>query len=58
MADLLGARPQFTEAQALPRWSSTQAGSLPELDPQSVPNAHVISPFPLREDLNEKIALW
>ena len=58
MSDLLGARPQFTEAQALPRWSSTQPDSLPELDPNTLPNAHVMNLFPVREDLNGKIAIW
>ena len=58
MADLLGARPQFTEAKSLPRWSSSEPDILPELDPQTLSNAHVINPFPVREDLNDKIALW
>ena len=58
MGDLLGARPQFTDARSLPRWSSSEPDVLPELDPQTQPNTHVISPFPVREDLNSKIALW
>ena len=58
MADLLGARPEFTDAKSLPRWSSTEHEVLPELDPQTLPNAHVINPFPVRADLNDKIALW
>ena len=58
MADLLGARPEFTDAKSVTRWSSTEHDALPELDPHALPNAHVIDPFPVREDLNDKIALW
>ena len=56
--DLLGARPEFMEAGSLPRWSASQPDTLPELDPLALPNAHVINPFPVRDDLNSKIALW
>lgn len=61
MADLLGARPAFTDANSVARWSSVAPDTtLPrlDLDPQTQPNAHVMSPFPVREDLNSKIAIW
>lgn len=59
MSDLLGARSKFTDAASLPRWSSTvPAEEFPQLDPQSLPSAHVISPFPVRGDLNDKVILW
>lgn len=56
--DLLGARPEFVEAQSLPRWNSTHPSAPLELDQETLPNAHVINPFPVRDDLNSKIALW
>lgn len=56
--DLLGARPSIAEAVGLPRWNTTSPGPLQPMDPESVPNAHVINPFPVRDDLNSKIALW
>ena len=58
MTDPLGTRPQFTEARSVPRWGASRAETLRELDRQALPNAHVISPFPVREDLNDKVALW
>ena len=56
--DPLGARPEIVQAMELVRWNETLRGetTLPQLS--SLPNAHVITPFPIREDLNGKIALW
>ena len=56
--DLLGARPVLAEALSLPRWSETSPEPPQPLDLESLPNAHIINPFPVRDDLNRKIALW
>ncbi|XP_065907079.1 protein GDAP2 homolog [Dysidea avara] len=53
----LGARPQTVEGNSLPRWSKLDVvGS--EVSGRTYPNAHTTTPFPIREDLNEKITLW
>ena len=56
--DPLGARPSTVDATALPRWGSIPLPSPPVPTSGPLPNAHVISPFPIREDLNSKVALW
>lgn len=57
--DPLGAKPNTVNVAEIPRWSSSEAeGPPPNVDDSVLPNAHVISPFPVREDLNNKIALW
>lgn len=55
----LGARPQTVEGNSLPRWSKLEidiAGS--EVSGRTYPHAHSTTPFPIRDDLNEKITLW
>lgn len=55
----LGARPQTVEGNSLPRWSKTEVDvAASEATGKSYPGAHSTTPFPVREDLNEKIALW
>ena len=39
-------------------WSEAEAWNPPLVSDNSLPNAHVTSPFPIREDLNKKVALW
>ena len=57
--DPLGAKPQVVDASDVTRWSETSPeGPPPNVDEESLPNAHVISPFYVREDLNRKVALW
>lgn len=43
---------------SLPRWVSSPLPGPPTPSSGPLPNAHVISPFPVREDLNSKVALW
>lgn len=55
----LGARPQTVEGNSLPRWSKTEVDmAVSEATGRTYPNSHSTTPFPIREDLNEKIALW
>ena len=57
--DPLGARPQVIDVSEIARWGdSSPEGPPPNVDEETLPNAHVISPFSVREDLNMKIALW
>ncbi len=56
--DPLGARPTTVDLGEVTRWGASQADSPIPSDPSALPNAHVISPFPVREDLNQKVALW
>lgn len=57
--DPLGARPTTVDLCELTRWGAAQEQPTAPLDlSDSLPNAHVISPFPIREDLNQKVALW
>lgn len=55
----LGARPQTVEGNSLPRWSKMEIDMVAsEASGRTYPNAHSTTPFPIREDLNTKIALW
>ncbi|XP_064404084.1 protein GDAP2 homolog [Halichondria panicea] len=57
--DPLGARPNIVDADTIARWSSSDPeGPPPNVDDSQLPSSHVISPFPVREDLNTKVALW
>lgn len=57
--DPLGAKPQTMDLKDVVRWGATEPADPPTVDSsRQLPNAHVISPFPVREDLNNKIALW
>ena len=57
--DPLGAKPQVVDASEITRWADTAPeGPPPNVDEELLPNAHVISPFSVREDLNRKVALW
>lgn len=57
--DPLGAKPQVVDASEITRWADTESeGPPPNVDEETLPNAHVISPFSIREDLNRKVALW
>ena len=53
--DPLGASTVIVDALSLPRWSSTPvpcyAAPLPD-------TKRIGSPFPVRQDLNSKVALW
>lgn len=56
----LGARPQTVDGNSLRRWAKTEVdmAATSEASGRTYPNAHSTSPFTVREDLNEKIALW
>ena len=57
--DPLGAKPQVVDISGVTRWGDTAAeGPPPNVEEENLPNAHVISPFSIREDLNNKVALW
>lgn len=57
--DPLGAKPNTVSVSEIPRWSSSEPeGPPPNVDDSVLPNAHVISPFSVREDLNNKVAIW
>ena len=57
--DPLGAKPQVVDAADVTSWDDTQPeGPPPNVADETLPNAHVISPFSVREDLNRKVALW
>ena len=57
--DPLGAKPQVVDISDVTRWGDTAAeGPPPNVEDEALPNAHVISPFSVREDLNNKVALW
>lgn len=55
----LGARPQTVDGNSLPRWSKIEVDmAASEASGRTYPSAHSTPPFPIREDLNEKIVLW
>ncbi len=66
--DPLGARPTILTAEDVPRWSKESIqqklidplSSNPSLyGPEAdLPKAHKTPPFAIRQDLNEKVALW
>lgn len=57
--DPLGARPATVEVGSIARWNTSEPeGPPPNVEDTLLPNAHVISPFTVREDLNAKVALW
>lgn len=57
--DPLGARPVTVDIASIPRWNTFDPeGPPPNVEDSVLPSAHVISPFPVREDLNNKVALW
>ncbi len=60
--DPLGAKPATVSASDLPSWADTESDSEVLKNYASsltnFPNAHSISPFLIREDLNKKVALW
>ena len=57
--DPLGARPATIEVGSIARWNTSEPeGPPPNVEDSLLPNAHVISPFPVREDLNAKVAIW
>ena len=56
--DPLGARPQVVDIGDVLRWGAVQSETPPPISPADKTPTHVISPFPMREDLNDKVALW
>ena len=56
--DPLGARPQVVDIGDVLRWGAVNPETPPPLSPRDREPVHVISPFPVREDLNDKVALW
>ena len=66
--DPLGARPTILTAEDVPRWSKepTQQKLIDPLSSSPTlfgpeadfPKAHKTPPFAIRQDLNEKMALW
>ena len=57
--DPLGARPNIVDVDSIARWNTSDPeGPPPNVDDSQLPSSHVISPFPVREDLNSKVALW
>jgi len=57
--DPLGARPDTVEGSSIARWNTSDPeGPPPNVEDSVLPNAYTISPFPMREDLNGKIAVW
>ena len=63
--DPLGARPDTVDADGIERWGDVE----PESDPltaaantsvigSELPCAHATPPFPVRADLNNKVAYW
>lgn len=56
--DPLGARPQVVDIGDVLRWGAVSPETPPPLSPRDREPVHVISPFPVREDLNDKVALW
>ena len=55
--DPLGAQPSITEAKDLPRWDADQS-SIRLTVADSTASPYSSSPFPVRRDLNRKIAFW
>ena len=58
--DPLGAQPTITEAKDLPRWDADQSTlrSPIQIPADSTASPYSTSPFPVRRDLNQKIAFW
>jgi len=56
--DPLGARPQMVDISEVSRWGTVQPDGLVPSPPADKEPAHVVSPFAVREDLNNKVALW
>ena len=58
--DSLGAQPTITEAKDLPRWDADQSTlrSPIQIPADSTASPYSTSPFPVRRDLNQKIAFW
>jgi len=59
--DPLGAKTATVCAAELATWADTPLdGEVIKsyASVTSLPNAHAVSPFPIREDLNKKVALW
>ena len=56
--DPLGARPQVVDIGDVLRWGAVQPETPSPISPADKTPTHVISPFPMREDLNDKVALW
>lgn len=45
------------DALSLPRWSSTPVPAY-EIESQPSTSLRTETPFPVRQDLNDKVALW
>lgn len=57
--DPLGARPDTVDIASIAAWNTSDPeGPPPNVDDSALPNAHTLSPFPIREDLNKKVAIW
>jgi len=56
--DPLGARPQMVDISEVSRWGTVQPDGPVPSPPADKEPAHVVSPFAVREDLNNKVALW
>ena len=56
--DPLGAKQPTCSVSELVLWGAVQPNGLPPHQESSLPNAHSISPFSVRDDLNSKVALW
>lgn len=55
--DPLGVTASIADALSLPRWSSTPVPAY-EIMSQPTSSRRTATPFPVREDLNAKVALW
>lgn len=57
--DPLGAKPDTIDVTSISPWSASDPeGPPPNVDDTALHNAHTLTPFPLRDDLNRKVALW
>ncbi len=61
--DPLGARPTILAASEICRWSKDDRpkdplSSGPSIIGNDLPRAHKTPPFGVREDMNDKLALW
>lgn len=56
--DPLGAKPPTCDVSELQPWGDGDPEGSPPFPEGSLPKAHKTSPFPVREDLNKKVAIW
>ncbi|XP_073524837.1 ganglioside-induced differentiation-associated protein 2 [Phyllobates terribilis] len=58
--DPLGARSCFVDAESLPCWAAPLEGAIPDssLWSEDIARHGIFSPFPCREDINQKVILW